>query len=206
MVCTAKYESRFFERAEGHNPDGTTDYGLFQINDLHVGEMAGCHARGNAKALFDAEANTRCALAVFRRQTSRAWVAYQKHKAECDAYRPPGSPMTEAGAPDGAATVSGVDGTTAVTALTDAQIATFCAWSVANEGGPQHYTRCPDNTERWTPTVQQCVDRLSSFRAFASGCGLNVAAFETCSLENHRDACGATPTCDRIEACATAVH
>ncbi len=208
MVCTAKYESRFFERAEGHNTDGTTDYGLFQINGIHVGEMAGCPARGKATALFDAETNTRCALAVFRRQTSNAWVAYQKHKAECDAYRAPGSSLTDAAAPSAPSGggASGVDGSIGLTALTDAQIATFCAWAVANEGGPAHYTRCPDNTEHWTPTVEQCVGRLTSFRSFAGGCGLTVGSFETCSLENRRDVCGATPTCDRIEACAVTVQ
>lgn len=209
MVCTAKYESRFFERAEGHNKDGTTDYGLFQINGVHLGEMAGCPSRANAAALFDAETNTRCALSVFKRQTATAWYAYQKHRAECDAYRAPGSPLADASAPtgaDGAAASSGVDGALGVASLTDAQIATFCAWSVASEGGAGHYTRCPDNTEHWTPSAQQCIDRLTSFRAFGSACGLTMGTFESCSLETQRSVCGATPSCDRIDTCATTVY
>src|SRR5690349_19092087 len=34
MVCTAKHESSFFERASNRNRNGSTDRGLFQINSI----------------------------------------------------------------------------------------------------------------------------------------------------------------------------
>src|SRR4051812_11199789 len=42
MVCTAKYESSYFEGAIGkRNGNGTIDRGLFQINSVHLGDR-GC--------------------------------------------------------------------------------------------------------------------------------------------------------------------
>src|SRR4051794_39702260 len=37
MVCTAKYESSWYERASNKNSNGTIDRGLFQINSIHLG-------------------------------------------------------------------------------------------------------------------------------------------------------------------------
>jgi hypothetical protein len=88
MVCTAKYESSFFERASNHNSNGTTDYGLFQINSVHLRE-AGCPSTGSG--LYVASANARCALTVYRSQGINAWVAYKKHRSECDSYAAPAS-------------------------------------------------------------------------------------------------------------------
>src|SRR5690348_788498 len=64
MVCTAKYESSFYERATNQNTNGSIDRGLFQINSIHVGR-AGCP---NADGLFNATQNTRCALVIYRSQ------------------------------------------------------------------------------------------------------------------------------------------
>jgi len=88
MVCTAKYESSFYERASHANGNGTTDYGLFQINSIHLRD-AGCPT--TVSGLYDATANTKCALRVYRSQGIRAWYGYQKHKTECDRYAAPGS-------------------------------------------------------------------------------------------------------------------
>ena len=86
MVCTAKHESSFFERATNKNKNGSMDRGLFQINSIHLGE-AGCASSG--EGIFDAAANARCARAIYRSQGIRAWYGYRSHKAECDRFEAP---------------------------------------------------------------------------------------------------------------------
>lgn len=88
MVCTAKYESSFYERASNRNSNGSVDRGLFQINSIHLGR-AGCPKRGNAGALYNATTNAKCALQVYRSQGLNAWYGYQAHRATCNAYRVP---------------------------------------------------------------------------------------------------------------------
>lgn len=96
MVCTAKYESSFHEQATNSNTNGTTDYGVFQINSIHVGSTAGCP--GSAQELLDATTNAQCALGVFNIQGLDAWVAYKSHRAECDAASaPPADPNAGTG-------------------------------------------------------------------------------------------------------------
>lgn len=87
MICTAKYESSFHEEATNSNTNGTTDYGVFQINSIHVGSTAGCPS--TAQELLDATTNAQCALGVFNVQGLDAWVAYKSHRAECDAASAP---------------------------------------------------------------------------------------------------------------------
>lgn len=81
MVCTAKYESSFYERASNHNRNGSNDYGLFQINSIHFGRN-GCPS--SASGLYDAAANAKCAYQVYKAQGINAWYGYKKHKSECD--------------------------------------------------------------------------------------------------------------------------
>lgn len=88
MVCTAKYESSFYERASNRNSNGSIDRGLFQINSIHLGR-AGCPSRGNAAALYTAKANAKCALQIYRSQGLNAWYGYQAHRTECNNYRIP---------------------------------------------------------------------------------------------------------------------
>jgi hypothetical protein len=83
MVCTAKYESSFYEGATNRNNNGSIDRGLFQINSIHIGE-AGCPG---ADALFNAAQNARCARTIYQSQGINAWYGYQAHRAECSAYR-----------------------------------------------------------------------------------------------------------------------
>lgn len=83
MVCTAKYESSFYERATHRNSNGTTDRGLFQINSVNLGSQ-GCPA--SAAAVFDAATNARCAYGIYRSQGLGAWYGYKRHRAECDSY------------------------------------------------------------------------------------------------------------------------
>ena len=89
MVCTAKYESSYYDRATNKNKNGSMDRGLFQINSLHIGKTKGCPSSG--EALFDSSANAKCALAVFKSQGISAWYGYKKHKTECDRTKAPGS-------------------------------------------------------------------------------------------------------------------
>ena len=91
MVCTAKYESSFYERASNKNRNGSTDRGLFQINSIHLGSMRGCPSRGNADALWSSATNAKCAFAIWQAQGNRAWYGYRKHKTECDSYPAPRS-------------------------------------------------------------------------------------------------------------------
>ena len=77
MVCIAKHESKFDSSAVGVNSNGTKDIGLFQINQQFWGQAC-------AGDLTDPEYNTRCAAYVYQVQGVTAWVAYKKHKEECD--------------------------------------------------------------------------------------------------------------------------
>jgi len=86
MVCTAQYESSFYERASNLNSNGTIDRGLFQINSIWLG-AAGCPH--TATGMYDADANARCAHAVWREQGNDAWYGYQKHRSTCDHYAAP---------------------------------------------------------------------------------------------------------------------
>ena len=88
MLCTIKYESAFYERASNHNSNGSFDYGLFQVNSIHMHD-AGCPR--TSAGLYDAAANTKCALRIYESQGINAWYGYQKHKAECDRYQAPAS-------------------------------------------------------------------------------------------------------------------
>jgi lysozyme C len=88
MLCTIKYESNFYERASNKNRNGSSDYGLFQVNSVHFGD-AGCPS--SASGLYDAATNTKCAFRIYKSQGINAWYGYQKHRSECDGYRAPAS-------------------------------------------------------------------------------------------------------------------
>jgi hypothetical protein len=98
LVCTAKYESSFYERASNHNSNGTDDYGVLQVNSVHIGD-AGCPS--TADGLYDASANVRCAVTIYKSQGMGAWVAYKKHRSECDHYAAPPSPAAKTAAGNG---------------------------------------------------------------------------------------------------------
>ena len=83
MVCTAKYESSFYDHASHKNRDGSIDRGLFQVNSTHVGD-SGCPRTGDG--LYDPKTNARCARVIYDDQGLRAWYGYQKHRSECDSY------------------------------------------------------------------------------------------------------------------------
>lgn len=105
MVCIAKHESTYYERAVNDNVSRVTpgkvvsvDRGLFQINSIHVEgsskngyrALRGCPS--DAAALWDAATNARCAYAVWNSQGLNAWVAYRDsaaNRAECDRFPAP---------------------------------------------------------------------------------------------------------------------
>jgi hypothetical protein len=81
MVCIAKFESSFFTGARNHNSNGTTDYGLFQINSIWERP---CSA--NSSQLMDPDTNANCAGQVYDAQGFEAWYGYKKHRYTCDHY------------------------------------------------------------------------------------------------------------------------
>jgi hypothetical protein len=91
MVCIAKHESGLNPGATNKNNDGSTDYGLFQINSYYwcSGDpMSKYNECGQScqTLLNDPQKNTNCAKKVYNEQGYNAWYGYQYHKAECDAY------------------------------------------------------------------------------------------------------------------------
>jgi hypothetical protein len=108
MVCIAKYESSFYEKAEHHNTNGSTDYGLFQINSVNLGSH-GCAASGSAA--YDPTTNAHCAKVIYGEQGANAWYAYKSHRSECDSYAAPSS-SSSSSAVKGTSTTSGSSTTT----------------------------------------------------------------------------------------------
>jgi hypothetical protein len=88
MVCTAKYESSFWDGDRSYNRRRgkvvSTDWGLFQIND-HAGWLDACGV--TTSDLLDPVTNTRCAKIVFDTQGISAWAGYNSHAPECDSYQ-----------------------------------------------------------------------------------------------------------------------
>ena len=84
MVCTAKWESSFYQKAKNGS-----HYGLFQISKLHLGKTSGCV--GTVDGIYSPANNAKCAFGVYKAQGLGAWEAYKSHKSECDRYKAPGS-------------------------------------------------------------------------------------------------------------------
>lgn len=91
MVCISKYESSFNCDATNKNTDGSTDYGLMQINSYWwcsgdpMSKYNGCSAA--CTSLFDCQKNANCAYTVWRQQGYNAWYGYKNHQNECDNYK-----------------------------------------------------------------------------------------------------------------------
>ncbi len=91
MVCISFYESSYNCDATNKNTDGSTDYGLFQINSYYW-----CSGDPKSKynecgtsctSLFNCQSNSNCAYKVWKQQGYNAWYGYKYHKSECDSYR-----------------------------------------------------------------------------------------------------------------------
>jgi hypothetical protein len=93
MVCIAKWESSWNCGALNHNTDGSTDYGLAQINSYYwcsgdaKSKYNSCNASCNS--LLNCQANANCAHLVYKQQGFNAWYGYKAHKSECDSAKPP---------------------------------------------------------------------------------------------------------------------
>jgi hypothetical protein len=93
MVCTAKYESSFYQKASNG-----THYGLFQISKQHLGKTSGCVS--TVAGIYDPANNAKCAFGVYKAQGLGAWEAYTSHKSTCDKYKAPASAATTASPSD----------------------------------------------------------------------------------------------------------
>lgn len=91
MVCISKYESSYNCDATNKNTDGSTDYGLMQINSYYWCSGDALSKYNQCKiacsSLFNCQYNTDCAYIVWKQQGYTAWYGYQKHKTECDSYK-----------------------------------------------------------------------------------------------------------------------
>lgn len=91
MVCISKYESSYNCDAKNKNTDGSTDYGLMQINSYWwcsgdaLSKYNGCGV--SCTSLFNCQTNTNCAFIVWKQQGYNAWYGYKSHKTECDNYK-----------------------------------------------------------------------------------------------------------------------
>ncbi|XP_026153153.1 lysozyme C [Mastacembelus armatus] len=84
-VCLTRWESEYNTAAINHNTDGSTDYGIFQINSRWwcnngQGRTAnGCNINCNT-LLTDVTASINCAKRVVRDPNGiGAWVAWRNH-------------------------------------------------------------------------------------------------------------------------------
>jgi hypothetical protein len=93
MVCISKYESSWNCDATNKNQDGSTDYGLFEINSYYwcsgdpTSKYNECGT--SCSSLMDCQKNTNCAYKVYKEQGYNAWYGYKYHKQECDNYPAP---------------------------------------------------------------------------------------------------------------------
>ena len=91
MVCISKYESSFNCDATNRNGDGSTDYGLFQINSYYwcSGDPLSKYDECNTPCdkLFSCQSNANCAYRVYKEQGFDAWYGYQYHRSECNSYK-----------------------------------------------------------------------------------------------------------------------
>ncbi|XP_039593338.1 lysozyme C-1-like [Polypterus senegalus] len=85
-VCLAKWESDYNTNAENHNTDGSTDYGIFQINsrlwcrDGIIRSADGCGIPCSRLLNSDIADDIECAKRVVRDPNGiSAWVAWRNH-------------------------------------------------------------------------------------------------------------------------------
>ncbi|XP_023253595.1 lysozyme C [Seriola lalandi dorsalis] len=84
-VCLSKHESEYNTRAINHNRDGSTDYGIFQINSrwwCNNGQPTsnGCNIRCDELLTDDVSVAINCAKRVVRDPNGiGAWVAWRDH-------------------------------------------------------------------------------------------------------------------------------
>ncbi|XP_029941098.1 lysozyme C-like [Salarias fasciatus] len=90
-VCLSKWESSYNTRATNNNHDGSTDYGIFQINSRYWCKKDGspssnsCNINCNQLLSDDVAVAITCAKRVVRDPNGiTAWVAWNNHCANRD--------------------------------------------------------------------------------------------------------------------------
>ncbi|KAM7393332.1 hypothetical protein PAMA_008136 [Pampus argenteus] len=91
-VCLTKWESSYNTRVINHNTDGSTDYGIFQINSRWWCEdgrtprsVNACGIKCSELLTDDISAAITCAKRVVRDPNGiRAWVGWRNHCANRD--------------------------------------------------------------------------------------------------------------------------
>ncbi|TNM92437.1 hypothetical protein fugu_019449 [Takifugu bimaculatus] len=85
-VCLSKWESQYNTNAINHNTDGSTDYGIFQINsrwwcnDDRIPTRNACNIKCSALQTDDVTVAINCAKRVVSDpQGIRAWVGWNRH-------------------------------------------------------------------------------------------------------------------------------
>ncbi|XP_076140505.1 lysozyme C II-like [Alosa pseudoharengus] len=86
-VCLAKWESDYNTQAiNRHNTDGSTDYGIFQINNNYwckdpnfKSKANGCGISCSALLSDNIQPSINCAKRIASEQGMSAWVAWVKH-------------------------------------------------------------------------------------------------------------------------------
>lgn len=73
LSCIAFQESRVQYTALNFNTNGTTDYGLFQINEIH---LKTCNT--TPKKLLTFKGNSKCAIQLYKEQGLEIWSTYKK--------------------------------------------------------------------------------------------------------------------------------
>ncbi|XP_062869753.1 LOW QUALITY PROTEIN: lysozyme C-like [Trichomycterus rosablanca] len=84
-VCLTKHESDFNTRATNHNSDGSTDYGIFQINNrwwcsngvFHSAN--GCGISCSELLTDNISRAAQCAKTIVRQQGITAWVTWRNY-------------------------------------------------------------------------------------------------------------------------------
>nr|BAV53528.1 c-type lysozyme [Lithochromis rubripinnis]BAV53529.1 c-type lysozyme [Lithochromis rubripinnis] len=82
-VCLTKHESNYNTKATNRNTDGSTDFGIFQINsrwwcnDRRIHSANGCNIDCNVLLTDDVTPAINCAKRIVREQGITAWVAWR---------------------------------------------------------------------------------------------------------------------------------
>ncbi|XP_030598329.1 lysozyme C-like [Archocentrus centrarchus] len=86
-VCLTKWESSYNTMAKHHNNDGSTDFGIFQINsywwcnDQIMSSKNGCNINCSELLSDDVTVAIKCAKRIVLEQGIRAWYGWLNH---CD--------------------------------------------------------------------------------------------------------------------------
>ncbi|KAK2823589.1 hypothetical protein Q7C36_020189 [Tachysurus vachellii] len=89
-VCLAKHESGYNTQAINHNTDGSTDYGIFQINNRwwcsngKFKSANGCKISCSQLLTDNISQAAACAKTIVREQGMTAWVAWSNHCRDRD--------------------------------------------------------------------------------------------------------------------------